>query len=78
MNGGEPDSESSDDDPETEVRDAAVFALAQRSEGESVPILMELARTSRHAKVRRSAVLWLSKTGDERVVDFFEEVLLRG
>ena len=71
----EPDYESVEDDPEAEVREAAVFALSQRSDVESVPILIELARTSRHSKVRRSAVFWLSQTDDDRVVDFFEEIL---
>jgi hypothetical protein len=39
---------------------------------------MELARTSSHSKVRRSAVFWLSQADDDRVVDFFEEMLRGG
>jgi hypothetical protein len=76
--GREPEYDSEEDDPEAEVREAAVFALSQRSDFESVPILMELARTSTHSKVRRSAVFWLSQADDDRVVDFFEEMLRGG
>ena len=70
--------EYADDDPEAEVREAAVFALSQRSDFESVPMLMEVARTSTYPKVRRSAVFWLSQADDERVIDFFEEMLRGG
>ncbi len=70
--------EAGDDDQEADVREAAVFALSQRSEDESVPRLMEVARTSHHSNVRRSAVFWLSQTDDDRVIDFFEEILRGG
>lgn len=76
--GRESEYDSEDDDPEAEVREAAVFAISQRSDVESVPILMGLAHTSRHSKVRRSAVFWLSQSDDDRVIDFFEEMLRGG
>ena len=76
--GGESEYDSDNGDPESEVREAAVFAISQRSDVESVPILMELARTSRHSKVRRSAVFWLSQSNDHHVIDFFEEMLRGG
>lgn len=65
-----------DEEEEQDVREAAVFALSQRPENEGVPILMEVARTAREAETRRSAMFWLAQSEDERVLAFFEEVLL--
>ncbi len=65
-----------DDDEDAEVRGAAVFALSQRPDEEGVPILMELAVTSRHAKVRESSLFWLAQSKDPRVLPFFESILL--
>lgn len=67
-----------DEDEEQEVRDAAVFALSQRPSQEGVPILMDVARTARHAKTRRSAMFWLAQSDDPRVLAFFEEILVGG
>lgn len=67
-----------DDDEASEVRDAAVFALSQRPDEEGVPILMELAETSEHKKVRRSALFWLAQSDDPRVLPFFERILMGG
>ena len=58
-----------------DVRDAAVFALAQRPEEESVPALMELVRSAPHAETRRVALFWLAQADDERVPDFFAELI---
>ena len=60
-----------------EVRDAAIFALSRRPSGQSVPALMELARSAPHTQTRRSALFWLSQSEDERVPDFFAELILR-
>ncbi len=65
-----------DDDDDVKVRKAAVFAISQRSRQEAVPVLMEVAETSRFAEVRRSAVFWLGQTGDPRALDFFESILI--
>jgi hypothetical protein len=65
-----------DEDEEQDVRDAAVFALSQRPSDEGVPILMELARTAREAKTRRTAMFWLAQSEDDRVIAFFEEILV--
>ncbi len=59
-----------------EVRDAAVFALSQRDSDESVPALMDLARSAPHAKTRKSALFWLAQSDDPRVPDFFAELIL--
>jgi HEAT repeat protein len=65
-----------DEDEDQDIRDSAIFALSQRPREEGVPVLMELARTGREADTRRTAMFWLAQSGDERVVDFFEEILL--
>lgn len=65
-----------DEDEDQDIRDAAVFALSQRPADEGVPILMEVARTAREIETRRNAMFWLAQSGDDRVIAFFEEILL--
>jgi hypothetical protein len=67
--------DSHDDSEEDEMRTQAVFVLSQRPKGESVPELIELARSAKHASARRSAIFWLGQTGDPRAVDVFAELL---
>lgn len=67
---------ASDEDEEQEVREAAVFALSRRPSSEGVPILMELARTAREPGTRKAAFFWLAQSDDERVIAFFQEVLV--
>ncbi len=57
------------------VREAAVFALAQRPPEEGVPILMDLAETAPDADTRRSAFFWLAQSDDPRVPGFFARIL---
>lgn len=66
------DSHASDDD---EVRDQAVFALSQRPKSESVPELIDLARTAKHPAARRAAIFWLGQSGDMRAADVYAELL---
>jgi len=65
-----------DDDEDQGIRDAAIFALSQRDDPESVPLLMEIARTGEQVETRKSAMFWLAQSDDPRVVVFFEDVLL--
>jgi len=58
------------------VRDAAVFALSRRPAAESVPALMEVARTAPQMKTRKAALFWLAQSDDPRVPSFFEKILL--
>lgn len=66
------------DDENQDVREAAVFALSQRPADEGVPYLMEVARTARQKETRQSAMFWLAQSGDDRVIAFFEEILVGG
>jgi hypothetical protein len=62
-------------DPETEVKKKAVFALTQIPAGEGVPLLIQVARTNRNPEVRKQAMFWLGQSKDERALAFIEEVL---
>ena len=64
-----------DNDPDTDVKKKAVFALSQMPRDEGVPKMIEVARTNRNAEVRRQAMFWLGQSGDPRALRFFEEVL---
>src|SRR5947209_12308528 len=59
------DDSSSDDD---EMRKQAIFVLTQRPKNESVPQLIELARSAKHLSARKTAIYWLGQTGDSRGV----------
>ena len=63
------------EDPETEVRKKAVFALSQLPKDEGVPRLIEVARTHRDAAVRKQAMFWLGQSRDPRALAFFEQIL---
>lgn len=62
-------------DPETEVKKKAVFALTQMPSGQGVPLLIQVARTNRNPEVRKQAMFWLGQSKDERALAFIEEVL---
>jgi hypothetical protein len=65
-------SNQSDDD---DLRAQAVFVLSQRPKSESVPELIDLARTAKNAAVRRAAIFWLGQVGDDRAIDVYAELL---
>lgn len=62
-------------DPETEVKKKAVFALTQIPDGGGVPLLIQVARANRNPEVRKQAVFWLGQSKDARALAFFEDVL---
>jgi hypothetical protein len=62
-------------DPETEVKKRAVFALTQMPNGEGVPLLIQVARTNPNPEVRKQAVFWLGQSKDTRALAFIEDVL---
>jgi HEAT repeats len=64
-----------EDDPETEVKKRAVFALSQLPHDEGVPLLIDTARKNRNPAVRKQAMFWLGQCNDPRALAFFEEVL---
>jgi hypothetical protein len=62
-------------DPETEVKKKAVFALTQIPHDEGVPLLIQVAKTNHNPAVRKQAMFWLGQSKDPRALSFFEEVL---
>jgi len=67
-----------DESEDQSLRDHAIFALSQRPDHESVPLLMELAQTAPHAQSRRTALFWLAQHVTEEVGEFFAEIILGG
>jgi HEAT repeat protein len=64
-------------DPETEVKKRAVFALSQLPKDEGVPLLIKVAKTNQNPAVRKQAMFWLGQSKDERALAFIEEVLAK-
>jgi HEAT repeat protein len=64
-----------DSDPSDVVRRRAVGGLARLPDRIRVPALVELARTSRHADVRKEAVRALGESGDPRATTFLEQIV---
>lgn len=62
-------------DPETEVKKKAVFALTQMHSGEGIPLLIQVARSNPNAAVRKQAMFWLGQSKDARALAFIEDVL---
>jgi hypothetical protein len=69
------DSIAADGGGEIEIRKQAVFALSQRPAEEGVPILIRIAKNSRHPELRKSALFWLGQSEDPRALTLFEEIL---
>ena len=65
-----------DERDDEEVRKAAVFSLSRRPADEAVPLLMDIAREAPGKGVRESALFWLARIEDPRVIPFFEQILL--
>jgi hypothetical protein len=63
--------ESADDD----LKSHAVFVVSQLPRHESVPQLIDIARSNRSWRVRSKAMFWLGQTGDPRAIELFESVL---
>ncbi|MFW6088799.1 MAG: HEAT repeat domain-containing protein [Gemmatimonadota bacterium] len=63
-------------DEETEVQEAAVFALTQLPDERGTEVLLRLARENRNPDIVRSVYFWLGQREDPRVLALFEEVLL--
>jgi hypothetical protein len=64
-------------DPDTEAKKQAVYALSRFPDGEGIPKLMDVARAHSNPDVRRHAMVVLGQSRDPRVVDFFAQILLR-
>jgi hypothetical protein len=66
------DDGSSEDE---EMRKQAIYVLSQRPKNESIPQLIEIARSLKHPASRKTAIYWLGQSGDPRAVDVYAELL---
>ena len=62
-------------DPETDVKKKAVFALSQLPKEEGVPQLIRVADTNANLTIRKEAFFWLGQSGDPRALAYLENVL---
>jgi hypothetical protein len=67
-----------DETGDREVRNQAVFAIAQLPDEHGVPVLIRLARFNKDPEVRRKALFWLGQSDDPRALQLFEEILTKG
>ncbi len=65
-----------DEGEDQSVRDQAIFALSQRPDEESIPLLMDLAMDAPHLKSRKTALFWLAQHDTEEVGEFFAQIIL--
>ena len=64
-----------DKDGDTEIQKQAVFAISQRKKDESVPMLINIAKTHPKGEVRKQALFWLGQIDDSRALELFKEIL---
>lgn len=64
-----------ENDPDTDVKKRAVFALSQLPRDEGIPLLINVAKTNQNPAVRKQAMFWLGQSKDPRALDFFAQVL---
>lgn len=62
----------------SDVQEAAVFALSQLPGERGTDSLLRLARESRNPEIVQAVYFWLGQREDPRVIELFEDVLLRG
>jgi hypothetical protein len=67
----------SDQNEDREIQEQAVFALSQLRNGGGVPSLLDIARSHKDPRIRKSAMFWLGQTDDPRAIALFEEILRR-
>ena len=64
-------------DEDTEVQEAAVFAITQLPGSDGTDVLLQIARENHNPEIIESVYFWLGQSGDPRATNLFEEVLLR-
>ena len=64
-------------DADTELQKQAVSAISRRPASESVPLLINIARTHAKPEIRKHAFVLLGRTGDPAAVEFLRSVLTK-
>ncbi len=60
------------------IKDYAVFAVSQLPTGKATPILHNIANDNPDARIRKKAQFWLDHTRNQRMLDFFKELVEDG
>ena len=64
-------------DADTELQKQAVSAISRRPASESVPLLINIARTHAKPEIRKQAFVLLGRTGDPAAVEFLRSILTK-
>jgi HEAT repeat protein len=64
-------------DADTELQKQAVVAISRRPAAESVPLLINIARTHSKPEIRKQAFVLLGRTNDPAAVEFLKSVLTK-
>jgi hypothetical protein len=62
-------------DPEFSVKERAINALNQMPNGEGIPTLIDVAKSSKDPNLRKRAMQQLGQSRDPRALDFFAQLL---
>ncbi|HET7569188.1 MAG TPA: M56 family metallopeptidase [Gammaproteobacteria bacterium] len=62
-------------DPQTQIQERAVFALSQLPAKQSVPRLIEIAKSNGNEAVREKAVFWLGQIGSPKAAAFLNQLI---
>jgi len=60
-------------DPST--KEYTIFAISQLPEDKAKPLLTHIAQTTSFSRIRKKAIFWLGKTRDQRMMDFFLDLI---
>jgi hypothetical protein len=64
---------TTEDDPI--IKDYTIFAISQLPENKAVPIFYRILQNTSDAKVRKKARYWLDRTRDQRMMNFFMDLV---
>lgn len=62
-------------DDETEIQEAALFALSRMPADISVPELIHISKTHTHFRIRKKAIFWLGQSDDTRAADYLAQLI---
>lgn len=64
-----------DTSDDRQIREQALFALAQRDEPAAVAKLIDIAMNEADADLRRTAVFWLGQSSDDRALEALQKII---
>lgn len=58
-----------------EMKEQAIFVLAQKKDSEAIDKLIDIARSDRDREMRSKAIFWLGQSRDPRAIKLLEEII---